>query len=124
MNETIPADAPAFDLDQLDAVGAAAERYRTDEALRARLASRAAPEALAELGLDAPANVAVRVAENTGDVVHFVFPPDPNAALEDESLSAVSGGLPASTASSASSVGCLPSTVSTGGTASSIRPSA
>ncbi len=64
----------------------------------------------------------MRVAENTGDAVHFVLPPDPNAALEDEKLSAVSGGLPASTASSASSVGCLPSTVSTGGTASSIRP--
>lgn len=122
MNETTPAGAQAFDPGQLD-IGAVAERYRTDEALRARLASSAAPEALAEFGLDAPANIEVRVAENTGDVFHFVLPPDPNTALEDENLSAVSGGLPKSSASTASSVGCLPSTVSTGGTASSIRPS-
>ena len=122
MNETPPAGAPAFDPGRLD-LGAVAERYRTDEALRERLASSAAPEALAEFGLDAPANIEVRVAENTGDVFHFVLPPDPNTALEDENLNAVSGGLPKSTASTASSVGCLPSTVSTGGTASSIRPS-
>ena len=34
----------------------------------------------------------VRVAVDTPDIRHFVFPPDPNAGISDERLAAVAGG--------------------------------
>ena len=30
---------------------------------------------------------------NTGDTIHFILPPDPNAQMSDESLLNISGGL-------------------------------
>ena len=79
--------------------------------------------ALAEMGIDVPPGVELRVSVNTQEDFHLVFPPDPNTALSDEMLVSVSGG---NTAGTASSIGCagtassLPScafSVSTAGTA-------
>ena len=64
-----------------------AERYRTDPGARSRPA-----ELAREFGMALPAEVEARVAEDSDGVTHVVFPPDPNAALDDEALAAVSGG--------------------------------
>ena len=74
--------------------------------------------AFVEQGLDVPPGVELRVAADTDDVFHFVFPADPNAALEDEMLSAISGGR-ASTAGSAGCLGCASTAPSCLGSASS-----
>ena len=122
MNET-PRGAPAAEHGtEWKLAVAVAERYRDDEALRSRLEGEDAPAVLSELGLETPEGLEIRVSKDTDEVFHFVMPPDPNEELADEALTPVTGGVDASTASSASTVGCLPSTVSTGGTASSIRP--
>lgn len=78
--------------------------------------------ALAEVGAEAPAGLDLRVALNTGDVVHFVMPPDPNAALSDDTLAPVSGGRASSVSSvgSAGTIGCIPSTASTASSAGSL----
>ena len=73
-------------------------------------------------GIDLPPGVDVRVCVNTEDTFHVAFPPDPNAALSDESLGVVAGGKTASSAGSAgsaSTLGCVCSTASTATTASS-----
>ena len=98
------------------------KRYREDSEFRSRMASGDVVDALSEFGLDTPADMELQVAENTDDVVHFVFPPDPNVDLEDEDLSSVSGGVRQSTASSASCIACLPSTVSCGACLSTVHP--
>ena len=98
------------------------KRYREDSEFRSRMVSGDVAGTLSEFGLDTPANMELRVAANTEDVVHFVFPPDPNADLEDEDLSSVSGGVRQSTASSASCIACLPSTVSCGACLSTVHP--
>ena len=79
-----------------------AERWRSDPGAQARV-----PELAREFGMALPAGVEARVAENSDDVMHFVFPPDPNDSLDDESLGAVAGGIRASSAAT------LISTVST-----------
>ena len=79
--------------------------------------------ALSEIGLDLPPGVELRVAVNTEETFHVVFPPDPNVALEDEALAAVAGGNSASSAGSygtASTIGCALSCVSSAGTASTV----
>ena len=93
-----------------------------DPAFRARLVAdpRAA---MVEQGVEAPEALEFRIAENDAETMHIVFPPDPNAALSDDTVSQVSGGVAASSAStvvSAGSVGTVLSTVSSAGTASSI----
>ncbi len=82
-----------------------AERYRSDPGARARPADLAR-----EFGMALPADVEARVAEDSDGVTHIVIPPDPNDALADESLAAVSGGTNTVAASSAA---CIISTVST-----------
>lgn len=84
-----------------------AEHYYGDESLRARAGAADPAETLSRLGIDPPENVEARIVENTGDVTYFVFPPDPNARLSDESLSGVAGGDCAGTVGSVSSVGCF-----------------
>lgn len=64
-----------------------AERYRSDPGARSRL-----PELARECGMEIPAGVEARVAEDSDDVMHVVLPPDPNDQLADESLGGVSGG--------------------------------
>ena len=51
-----------------------------------------AKAALASKGLDVDGPYDVQVAVNTDDVVHLVFPPDPNSELDDGSLDGVAGG--------------------------------
>ena len=78
--------------------------------------------AFAERGVDVPPGVELRVTSNTDDTFHLVFPADPNQALEDETLGAVSGGR----ASTAGTLGCagsastLPSCWGTASSASTI----
>ena len=74
--------------------------------------------AFAERGVDLPPGVELRVAANTDDTFHLVFPADPNQALADETLAGVSGGR-ASTAGSVGSLGTASSAPSCWGTASS-----
>ena len=59
--------------------------------------------AFVEAGVDIPPGVELRVASDTDDTFHLVFPADPNEALADETLGAISGGR----ASSAGTVGTL-----------------
>ena len=47
----------------------------------------------AEHDIDVPPGTDVRIVENTAETVNFVMPPDPNAVLADEDLSAAAGGL-------------------------------
>ena len=98
------------------------KRYRENEGFRSRMTSGDVAGTLSEFGLDTPADVELRVVANTEDIIHFVFPPDPNVELEDEDLSFVSGGTRQSTASSASCIACIPSTVSCGACLSTVHP--
>lgn len=95
--------------------------WRRDPEYRARM--EADPRAaLAERGVDVPESLDVRLVVEDADTMHIVFPPDPNEALLDEDLSSVSGGVRASSAASVgcgSTLGCIPSSVSSAATASS-----
>lgn len=83
---------------------ALAERYHGDKALRARFEAGGARGVLQEFGVAIPADVEARVAENTEDVTHIVFPPDPNTELADEALTTVAGGSGSVEASSFSTI--------------------
>ena len=69
-------------------------------------------DVLREHGIHVPMDVDVNVVLNTHDTFHFAMPPDPNQALQDESLMAVAGGKSTGTASSAGTAGSVPSTAS------------
>ena len=108
----------------------AAQRYREDEAWRARIDGGEA-EAVSTLMRDVALNVApdatVRVKANDAETYHFILPPDPNMKLADESLSGVAGGARASTlgsVGSAGTIGCstMPSTLGSAGSVSSAAP--
>ena len=100
-----------------------AARYREDSDLRARIDSGDLSDAIAELDLPTPPeNIQVRIVADTPEVVHVIMPPDPNADLTDESLSAVAGGKTAGSAGSASTLStlacsCAPGSASTASTA-------
>ena len=79
-----------------------AERYRSDPGAQQRL-----PELARECGMEIPAGVEARVAEDSDGVMHVVLPPDPNEQLADEALGGVSGGV------GAASLFTIISTVST-----------
>ena len=68
------------------------QAWREDPGFRRRL--QADPTAAAaEKGLELPAGVReVRVAENTAETFHVIFPASPNQNLSDEALRQVSGG--------------------------------
>lgn len=51
-----------------------------------------AKAALASKGLEIEGPFEVQVAVDTEDTRHMVFPPDPNAALDDGALDGVAGG--------------------------------
>ena len=96
-------------------------RYRADAALRARIAAGDRSDLDAEL----PAEVAVRVVQQTPETHYFLLPPDPNTRIQDRSLEGVAGGTgsgnaPLSTIGSVGSLGSIPSTVSSAGSAGSI----
>ena len=65
--------------------------WREDADFRAEV--EADPKAaLASRGLEIDSPAEVRVAADTEDTVHFVFPPDPNVALPDGAFDGVAGG--------------------------------
>ena len=103
--------------ERLDAL---AVRFRNDERLRQRLETGDARAEISNLGLEElPPEVELRVVANTDEVVHFVMPPDPNAALDDVDLVGVSGGNSVSSAASLGTIASAPSCISSGSTASS-----
>ena len=68
------------------------QAYREDPDFRLRLAEDAGA-AVAEKGLRLPEGIReVKVAENTTETFHVIFPRDPNARLGDDALQNVSGG--------------------------------
>ena len=103
-----------------------AARYREDSDLRARIDSGDLSDAIAELDLPTPPeNIQVRIVADTPEVVHVIMPPDPNADLTDESLSAVAGGKTAGSAGcagTASTFGCstVPGSVATASSAGTV----
>ncbi len=64
-------------------------------------------EFFASRGVAMQADTELRVVANTADVFHLALPPNPNAALQDDSLEAVAGGQ-----TPHSSISTFPSTVS------------
>lgn len=73
------------------AMEAFVDAWRRDPEFRAHV--EADPKAeLAERGVPVPPGE-VRLAVDTADTRHVVFPPDPNGKIADEQLSAVAGGL-------------------------------
>lgn len=104
-----------------------AEQYRSDEALRARCGSGELVEVVTEFGVANPSpGTEVRLVEDTDSIMHVVFPSDPNQSLSDDMLTGVSGGNVSlgqvTCAASASTVGTIPSTVFSVGSASTICP--
>ena len=65
-----------------------------DPALRSKAVSDPVGT-LSEHGIEPPEGFDVQMAANSSDTFHFVLPPDPNAALEDEALNSVVGGATA-----------------------------
>lgn len=77
---------------------AIARSYREDAEFRAAVETDARA-ALAARGLDvADWRGELRVAVDTGETVHVVFPPDPHAVLPDGALDGVAGGHALATA--------------------------
>ena len=66
-------------------------KYRESPELRLR-AETEARTVLSEHGVSVPPGPDVRIVANTPETRHFVLPPDPNATLADEDLTAVAGG--------------------------------
>lgn len=101
-----------------------AERYRADPELRERCAAGGAAPALSEFGMKTPGGADARIVESTDEITYVVFPGDPNAALSDDMLSSVSGGSGggATCVSSAGTVGTVPSTVFSLGSAGTVCP--
>ena len=72
-------------------MGALVQAWREDSEYRARM--EADPKAaLAEKGVVLTDAAEARIAVNTPDTVHVVFPPPPNRALSDVALEGISGG--------------------------------
>lgn len=101
-----------------------AERYRADPELRERCAAGDAAPTLAKFGMQTPGGADARIVESTDEITYVVFPGDPNASLSDDMLSSVAGGSGGGVtcASSAGTVGTLPSTVFSLGSAGTICP--
>ena len=98
-----------------------AEEYRGDQELRS-LADHDPHTALARFNIQFPAELDIRIVENTDKVFNLVMPPDPNAALLDEALVEIAGGKSASSAGtvgSASSIGTTFASASSAGSAGS-----
>ena len=95
-----------------------ADAYRNDPDFRDRCDADPI-KALTEMGFPVVPDKDIRIVENTAEDFHMVFPPDPNVALADESLSAVAGGAAcigssggACNSNCVSSASTIPSTVS------------
>ena len=66
--------------------------YHEDAEFRAA-ADRDARAALAGQGVHFDGPGEVRLAADTEDTMYLVFPPDPNAAVPDDALDSVAGGV-------------------------------
>ena len=66
--------------------------YHEDAEFRAA-ADKDARAALAEQNVHFDGPGEVRLAADTEDTTHIVFPPNPNAAIADDALDGVAGGL-------------------------------
>lgn len=97
-----------------------ADRYRGDPTLRARIVAGDLSEALSELRITPLPETEMRIVANTGQVIHFVLPPDPNVDLTDETLESITGGATVSSAGTAATFGCLPSCVGSVSSAGSV----
>ena len=71
-----------------EAVAQYADRYRSDEAVRARIAGGDT----SDLGIDVPEGMEVRISEQTDDTYYFVLPPNPGKVLADDDLDNIAGG--------------------------------
>ena len=93
------------------------ERYRADAALRDRIAGGD----YADLDMEIPPGVEVRMVQETPDTHYCPMPPDPNTRLGDKALENVAGGTtPVSTAGSIGTLASLPSCLSSASSAGSI----
>ncbi len=84
------------------------DRYYEDADFRETLDSDARA-ALADMGLQLPEGIEVKVVASTSRQAYVVLPPDPNVDLDDEALTAVAGGSSSGTAGSAGTVSTLSS---------------
>jgi len=100
---------------QTDLAGRAAK----DENFRNNLRQHAT-KVFQQLGYEVAEGAEVKLVEDTSSVKHIVMPSNPNDAIEDESLASIAGG--GSCLGCASSIGTVPSTIGSAGTASSNRP--
>ncbi len=126
--QSVPKKAPTLDGMHIGEAwaGKFAVRYRSDAELRRRCESGETARVMAEHGMTVPPGLEARIVEDTDGVMHVVFPTDPNTELDDDILADVSGGFTApdvTCASSASTVGTVPSTVFSLGSASTACPS-
>lgn len=123
MENPIPPTAPIGSVQKMvNAMQPIADAYHDDDAFRAHVDGNPR-EVLFERGVKMPEGYDIKVVINELDLVHVVFPPDPNTELSDDALSVVSAGSTASSAGTASTVGTLVTTVgsaSTAGTAGTL----
>ena len=99
--------------------------YHGDSKLRARIDNNDVAPVAEALGMEIPQDVEVRVFVNTADTFYLTLPLDPGAALQDEGLMSISGGVGtdgpgASTAGSLGSLGTIPSCASSASTVGSV----
>ena len=94
--------------------------YHRDAALRERLEAGDTQAAIEAFRMrDVPPGMEVRVVAQSPEVYYLQLPPDPNTTMNDALLGTVVGGDGATTASSA---GTIPSTISTIGCLSCEAP--
>lgn len=69
------------------------ERAQTDETFRSQLKANPRQAVESELGITIPANLTVRVVEESNDEFYIVLPPrDSSGELSDAELAGVAGG--------------------------------
>lgn len=117
---SIQAFEPGQGRDMLQSLIDAARDYRDDPDFRARLEADPRGELAARNLRIEPEDAEVQLHVNTPDVFHMVLAADPNAAMSDQSLSAVAGGSSASSAGSVGSAGTVSTTPSCFGCVSSV----
>ena len=92
-------------------------RYRDDAALRARIAGGD----YADLDMEIPPGVEVRMAQETPETYYCPMPPDPNTRLGDQALETVAGGTtPVSSVGSVGTLASFPSCLSSAGSVGSL----
>lgn len=101
--------------DTYEALQRFSARYRSDEALRTRIAGGDHSDLYASV----PEGSEVRVVAQTPDTYYMLMPEDPNRATADRSLESVAGGSTTGSASSVFTASSFPSCLGCGSSASS-----